>query len=47
MLVGEAPPRQVPSSAEKAIDKEEVIDDDDLSDDLYSLSDESEVCSYL
>lgn len=48
MFVGEAPPRQVPSSVQKAVGKEEVIiDDEDLSDDFYSLSDESEVRMFV
>ena len=47
-MVSVAPPRrQVPNSAGKSVDIEDSSDDNQYSDNLYSSSDENEVCYTL
>ena len=47
-MVGVAPPRrQMPNSAGKSVDIEDSCDDNHSFDDLYSSSDENEVCYIL
>ena len=46
-MVGVAPPRQVPNSAGKSVDIEDSSDDNHSFDNLYSSSDENEVCYIL